>query len=120
MTKVLLVDDEEAVRDTMVDLLGMYQLDVSAASSGPEAIDRARLSRFDVIVMDINMKEMNGFETYRRLRESGVTAPVIVLTGRPESPEAHELRGECGVTVIGKPPEIDELLEQIRRAHATQ
>lgn len=102
----------------MVELLVLFDFEVKPVPSGAEAIAAASRSEFDVVVMDINMETMNGLETYRALRKAGVTTPVVVLTGWPSSPEAKELRSEPGVSLLVKPPEIDELVELIRSAHA--
>jgi DNA-binding response OmpR family regulator len=118
MTRVLIVDDDITVRNTMVELLVLFDFEVKPVSSGAEAIAAASRTEFDVVVMDINMEKMNGLETYRALRKAGVTTPVVVLTGWPSSPEAKELRNESGVSLLVKPPEIDELVERIRSAHA--
>ena len=117
MARVLVVDDDMTVRNTMVELLVLFEFEVRPVSGGPDAIAATRNTQFDVIIMDINMEKMNGLETYRALRKAGVTTPVVVLTGWPSSPEAKELRDEPGVSLMVKPPEVDELVELIRSAH---
>ena len=117
MIRVLIVDDDAAVRSVMAELLSLYDLEVSVASNGDDALEQVRRSRFSVIVMDINMAVSDGLTTCRRLRNTGNTTPVIALTGKPGSPEAQELRDSYGVPVLVKPPDVDELVAQIRRIH---
>lgn len=117
MRRILIVDDDAIVRDTMVALLSFYGFSVSVAASGEEAVDQVRRSGFDGIVMDINMPGIDGLTACRQLREAGVATPIIALTGMPNSPQTRELREKYGVTVMVKPPDVDALVAHIRTLH---
>lgn len=80
--RILIVDDEKANLKILADLL-LEQADVSLAKSGVQAIDKALKLLPDLILLDIIMPEMDGFETIKRLRENQILedVPVIFITG---------------------------------------
>ena len=82
VTKVLLVDDEEIARYLVRQLLPRSRYSVSAVSSGSEGLQRLRDERPDVVLLDINMPEMTGYEFLERVHEDARAGevPVIILT----------------------------------------
>jgi two-component system CheB/CheR fusion protein len=82
-TRVLVVDDAPDVLEMFSMMLHLSGYDVSAAASAAEALEQVRVMQFDVIVSDIGMPEMNGYELARRVRElPGYTnVPMIAVTG---------------------------------------
>ncbi len=118
MTKVLVVDDDQAVRTVLAMTLSDMGLAVSEATAGDEALAKARVENPDVILLDVLMPGMDGFEVLRRLRESPVTrsTPVVMSTGLPVAEgEASSL--ELGSThYITKPWNIDMLEATVRVA----
>lgn len=97
---VLLVDDDRMIRQIgsrALQRLGGH--DVLAVGTGREALEFG--DGVDVILLDVFMDGMDGPETLRLLREAGVTAPVVFLTGRSDDPEALMALGAVGV--IPKP-----------------
>ncbi len=107
--RILLVDDEETVRSYAATVFQMSGADVQIASSAREALDRFSRSEVDVIVTDIGMPEMDGYELLRALRAAGSHAPVIALTAyaRPEDRELIEQSGFDGL--VTKPVEPETL-----------
>jgi two-component system, cell cycle response regulator DivK len=84
MPKILLVDDEENNRDMLKRRLELRGFEVITAADGPRAIALASAERPDLILMDVMMPEMNGWEATRRIKEDSATKPipVIALTGK--------------------------------------
>jgi two-component system KDP operon response regulator KdpE len=119
---VLVVDDEPRIVSFMRMNLELEGCRVISASNGREALERARDDMPDIVLLDIMMPGMDGFEVLRRLREWS-TVPVIVLTAKDD--EDDRIRGlELGADdYIGKPFSHRELVSRIRavlRRHLIQ
>src|SRR3954454_22040844 len=82
MTRVLIVDDEPAVRAALDRALRLDRYEVELAGDGREALDRLAETRLDAVVLDIAMPGIDGLEVCRRLREAGDRTPVLMLTAR--------------------------------------
>lgn len=78
--KILVVEDYDGIRVLVGKLLGQYGLDVSLAANGKEAVEKAVEKSYDLILMDIRMPVMDGYEATRLLRQKGVKTPIVVLT----------------------------------------
>jgi len=81
---VLVVDDDEAVLSTLDKVVRASGMISVGVSEGREALSRLEESTFDVILMDINMHGMDGFETIREIRKRGITTPIMIVSGRQE------------------------------------
>ena len=75
--KVLVVDDEENIRQLLSVSLKFQGYEVETAADGPAALDRCRIAKPDVLVLDVMMPGMDGFGLLRRLRADGVEAPAL-------------------------------------------
>jgi two-component system response regulator MprA len=82
MTRVLIVDDEPAVRAALDRALRLDRYEVELAADGREALDRLAEARLDAVVLDVAMPGIDGLEVCRRLREAGDRTPVLMLTAR--------------------------------------
>jgi two-component system response regulator MprA len=82
MTRVLIVDDEPAVRAALDRALRLDRYEVELAGDGREALDKLAESRLDAVVLDVAMPGIDGLEVCRRLREAGDRTPVLMLTAR--------------------------------------
>src|SRR6476660_9787471 len=82
MTRVLIVDDEPAVRAALDRALRLDSYEVELAGDGREALDRLAETRQDAVVLDVAMPGIDGLEVCRRLREAGDRTPVLMLTAR--------------------------------------
>lgn len=115
---VLLVDDSYAILDVYGEVLTDVGFRVLVASTGQEAIDQARAQAPDLIVMDLKMPGLDGYETTRRLKADRRTRsiPVVAFSGDPHDDKA--VVAGC-VGVIKKPCTADEFVaaieEQLRR-----
>lgn len=77
--KVLIADDEEGVRESL-NLILSDTCEVTFASDGQQALTRAQQETFDVIFLDIKMPKLDGLEVLKRLKASGVSASILMLT----------------------------------------
>ena len=81
---VLIVDDDEAVQSVLYKVIRGNGLDAMIASSGEEALSMVSGGHFDLILLDVNMHGIDGFEVIHTLRERGVRTPIIIVSGRQE------------------------------------
>jgi len=107
--RILLVEDNEVNRKVATRLLAKLQLQVDIAVNGLEAVQKATENAYDLILMDCQMPEMDGYEATRTLRQHGVQTPIIALT-------ANALEGDrekclaCGMNdYLSKPIQADKL-----------
>jgi len=89
---ILLVENEPSNRTVMTLLLETMGLHVSVAEDGLEAVEKAMSEQFDLILMDIKMPRMDGFEARQTLREKGITTPIIALTASSPSDDDADSR----------------------------
>lgn len=80
--RALIVEDEAGLRLTLSDRLASEGYDVEIAADGDAGLDRAASGSFDVIVLDVMLPRMNGFDVCRELRRRGVDTPILMLTAR--------------------------------------
>jgi two-component system KDP operon response regulator KdpE len=114
--RILLVDDESAIRRALRPPLAELGFQVVEASRGEEALQQLRFGTFDVVLLDINMPGIGGLETLRRIRAAFPRLPILMVTvrdGEEEKVEALELGADDYVT---KPFGIRELIARIRAA----
>jgi len=112
--RVLLVEDEEALRLTLKLNFEMEGYVVSTAVTGPEALERLRGAHFDLVVMDVMLPGMDGHTVVETIRLDGDTTPVLFLTAR--TAPADRIRGlRAGDDHLGKPFELEELLLRVAK-----
>lgn len=120
--RVMLVDDHDLIRYGLRRLLedqsGIEVVD--EASSGEEALEKVRTVKPDVVLMDINMPGIGGFEATSRLNKTGASCKVIVLTVHSEGPLPKRIleAGAMGYLTKGSP--VEEMVEAIQRVNAGQ
>ena len=106
---ILVVDDEPSVRDLISDALNLAGYNSISAAHGLEALTKLRENQIDLMILDINMPNMDGYEVLQRMREQGSKKPVIVLTARldrEDTKRAFELGAD---DFVRKPFGIEEL-----------
>jgi two-component system KDP operon response regulator KdpE len=114
--RILLIDDESAIRRALRPPLLELGFQVAEASRGEEALQMLRAGSFDVVLLDVNMPGIGGIETLRRIRSFAPRLPVLILTVRDQEEdkvEALELGADDYVT---KPFSTRELIARIRTA----
>jgi two-component system alkaline phosphatase synthesis response regulator PhoP len=113
MTRILVVDDEPRITRLVRDYLERAGFAVSAAGTGPEAVQRARAERPDLVVLDLGLPGLDGLDVTRALRRDG-DVPIIMLTARDD--EADSIVGlELGADdYVTKPFSPRELVARVR------
>src|SRR5580765_8166264 len=116
MATILIVDDRPTNRQFLLTLLGYTGHRLLEAGDGAQALDIARAERPDLVITDILMPTMDGYEFTSNLRRDPGLArtPVIFYTATYNSPEARLLADSCGVrTVLRKPAEPEDILAAV-------
>ena len=116
--RVLVVDDNEEMLSRAAAVLESGCVIVGAVKDGPAALKAAFTLRPDVIVLDIGMAGMNGFEVAARLRESGSTAEVVFFTVHADDEFIAAARAVGGIGYVVKPRLAADLLPAVREAKA--
>ncbi len=115
--RALMVDDDATQRHMLAGMLLPLGFGIDEAASGREGLERAALQRPDVVLLDINMEGMDGWETARRLRElDGPPIPVIMVSANVFDNRGDLLRAAGCAGFVPKPVMESELLEQLRDA----
>ena len=114
---VHVVDDDEAVRDSVAFLLRSAQIEVEIYESAVAFLGKAG-GATGCVVTDVRMPEMSGIDLMRRLKELGITLPVIVMTGHGDVPLAVEAMKAGAVDFIEKPFNDETMLTAVRAALA--
>jgi CheY-like chemotaxis protein len=116
--KILVVDDDELVLIAISELLTPSGFSVTTCSNGPEALERVVSDRFDLVILDVIMPEMDGFEVCQRIRQldSYAETPVMMLTAK--SGEEDRQRGlEVGANLyLLKPISPKRLIALVEEA----
>ena len=114
--KVLIVDDERAIRYSLKEILEMENYQVDAAENGREGLEKAVKEKFDAIFCDIKMPEMDGTEMLCKLIESGVETPVIMISGHADISTAVDCIKRGAFDFIEKPLDLNRILITLKNA----
>jgi two-component system OmpR family response regulator len=112
--QVLVVDDEPNIRELVQVALKFHGCSVTTASSGREALRQVEATRPDLIVLDVVMPDMDGFDVCRRLRAAGNEVPVIFLTARDTSSDTVTGLAIGGDDYVTKPFSVEALVARVR------
>jgi DNA-binding response OmpR family regulator len=114
--KILVVDDERAVRESLLRALALEGYDVDLAADGEEALESVRRAEPDALILDVLMPGVDGLEVSRRLRRSGSKVPILMLTARDAIENRVEGLDAGADDYVTKPFGMDELLARLRAA----
>ncbi|NLO69764.1 MAG: sigma-54-dependent Fis family transcriptional regulator [Porphyromonadaceae bacterium] len=116
MAKILVIDDERSIRNTMKDILEFEKHKVVVAENGRVGLDTALNEEFDLIFSDIKMPEMDGMEFLEKLQESDVEAPIVMISGHGNIGTAVECIKKGAFDFIEKPIDLNRMLVTVRNA----
>jgi DNA-binding response OmpR family regulator len=112
--KILIVDDNESFLEALADRLRALNIHCVDVKSGPEAIKAVKRETFDLILLDVVMDEMDGLDTYKKLKEIGCPCPIIFMSAHYDNHE-KDIQGLNPFAVLRKPLDFDRLLSFIIR-----
>ena len=110
--RILVVDDDDMNLMRTKRILGM-EYDVLLANSGSEALDTLKKEKIDLVLLDIEMPKMNGFETFERMKEFTAWTPVIFLTASGQEDDVLNAIRLGAVNYLKKPYPPQELLTRV-------
>jgi len=111
--KILMIDDEEDLIFILSIRLKSLGYDFISALNGTEGIDKIKKENPDLILLDILMPGIDGYEVERRLREEKINIPIIFVTAMVDAEKKHEYIRKLGYKIIIKPFNTEELIKKI-------
>ena len=117
---ILVVDDNQDLLETFAMILKRRGYSVQTAGNGVSAVDKFKDQSFDVTLMDIVMPEMNGVDAFKKIKEIQPGASIILMTAYSDEELIQTARDEGAHQIIHKPIRIDQLIELINEAAASQ
>ena len=119
MAKILIIDDERSIRNTLKDILEFEKHQIVLAENGKIGLEAAQSTSFDVIFSDIKMPEMDGYEAVRIIRETDNNIPIIAVTAFAFGEDEQRILESGFNSYLSKPIKkevlhktIQELLQQ--------
>ncbi len=112
--KILVVEDESKIREGIIDALTLNGFEVEGAERGDEALAKAIIQNPDIIILDIMLPKLNGFDVCENLRENGVTSHIIILSAKGREQDRIEGLEKGADDYITKPFSIKELIARVK------
>lgn len=116
MIKVLVIDDEKAIRRSIKEILEFEKYTVDEAEDGIQGLSMAQKNNYDVILSDIKMPKLDGMELQNKLIESGVSSALIIMSGHGTIDTAVEAVKKGAYDFLAKPIDLNRLLVTVRNA----
>jgi DNA-binding NtrC family response regulator len=120
MMRILIVDDEEQIRNLLVDYFQHLKYDVLFAANGAEALSKLSQNDIDCIISDLVMPDMNGLELLKEIRLKKYKIPFLIITGYPSIETAIEVMKQGAYDYIAKPLQLDDVRMKVERALHTK
>ena len=112
--RALVIDDDASVRRALVEAVALLGYEADAAANGPEGMALFVRSRYDVVLTDLTMPGMTGWQVLDTIRELNQRIPVILVTGAPVGPDDRRL-SRPGVALVRKPLDAGALEAALAR-----
>ncbi len=116
MSKILVIDDERAIRRALREILEFEEFEVDEAENGKEGLDKAKADNYDIIFCDIKMPELDGMEVLEGLQKAKIDSPVIMISGHGNIETAVQAIKKGAFDFIEKPLDLNRILVTIRNA----
>lgn len=116
MPKILIVDDDKGIRNTLRDILEFEKFTIDESPDGLDCLVKIKQNKYDVIIMDIKMPKMDGMEAIDRIQILSPETPVIMISGHGNIDTAVDAVKKGAFDFISKPPDLNRLLITIRNA----
>ena len=116
MPRILIIDDEPAIRMALKEILEYESFEVKEAEDGAAALKMVEKESFDLIFCDIKMPHMDGIEVLSKLKEKGIETPVVIITGHGNVETAVDALKKGAYDFIQKPLDLNRILVTVRNA----
>ena len=120
MAKILVIDDQRSIRNTLKDILEYEDHSVELAEHGEEGVEKFKADKYDVVLCDIKMPNMDGITTTRTIRESSdlkamSDIPIVALTAHAMKGDKERFLGVGMDDYLAKPVEFVDLVSVLSR-----
>jgi len=112
--RLLIVEDEEAIRTGLMDVFVYHGYDVDFAADGPQGLDKALSGRFDLVLLDVMLPGMDGFEICNRIRAQDRDQPVIMLTAKGTDEDIIQGLSLGADDYVAKPFSVAQLVLRVQ------
>ncbi len=116
MARILIIDDEKSIRNTLKEILAYEKYEVAEAADGAEGLKLAEKDKYDIILCDIKMPKMDGLEVLEKVQVTSPEVPVIMISGHGNIETAVEAIKKGAFDYISKPLDLNRMLVTIRNA----
>ncbi|MCI1187230.1 sigma-54 dependent transcriptional regulator [Hymenobacter sp. DH14] len=116
MPRILIIDDEKAIRNTLKEILEFENYTVDQAEDGPAGLDLLIQQKYDVVLCDIRMPKMDGLEVLTRAQAMGTDAAFIMVSAHGNIETAVDATKKGAYDFLSKPPDLNRLLVTVRNA----
>lgn len=114
MNKILIVDDEKAIRDVLSDTLSFLGYEVTVASSGHEGLSLFLNDSFGLVFTDMHMPGMDGWTLAHHIKDKSPDTPVVLITGSEKETVMKRFKGSFVDTVIFKPLSLEDIQKTVQ------
>lgn len=111
--KILVIEDEPAIRDGLLDVLVYHGYDADSADRGDEGLRKAQTGRYDLVLLDVMLPGIDGFEVCNRIRDADREQPIIMLTAKTGDEDIVQGLRLGADDYVGKPFSIQQLMLRV-------
>jgi len=115
MAKILLVEDDQCLSETVCQWLNFQKHNVETAATGTEAVEQLRFDAFDIIILDWHIPELSGIEVCKLFRSAGGTTPILMLSGNDSAAERDTGLHAGASDYLKKPFQLKELSSRVQK-----
>jgi two-component system capsular synthesis sensor histidine kinase RcsC len=112
---ILVVDDDAINRDICVEVLEPLGHEIHAAASGSEALERITRDRFDLVITDLSMPGVSGWDVAKQVKKASPSTRVMLLSGWSVQQDPEQIKAAGIDLVLSKPVQLDELAQAVQR-----
>ena len=116
MARILIVDDEQSIRETLREILEYEGYEIEEAEDGEKALNLIRKFNYDAVLADIKMPKLDGIELLEKAKEIVPELPFVMISGHGTTETAVEATKKGAFDFINKPPDLNKLLITVRNA----
>jgi len=113
-TRILVVEDESAIRELIRDSLSLIEIETDGVGDGLEALNRLRRQRYDLVILDVNIPKIDGLALLSKIRDEGSNIPVLVLSARSQRDDITQGLKVGADDYLVKPFGIEEMILRVK------
>jgi len=113
--KILIIDDDETLCKVIGEELEQENYSVTCSLSGKDGLTKLNNERYDLILLDYQMPEMDGYEVFQEIRKISSSLPVIIITANTDIDTIQKFADKGICDLVNKPFEFEDLLASIKK-----